>query len=106
MSVTYGNNGLRCGLLIPPRISSTGNRKPGTNRLWQSLATRAESVQPKLTVSQVDDPQEREADRIADDVMRMPAADISLTHATDSPRAQRKSAGDQNEESSRSSSSA
>jgi hypothetical protein len=38
-------------------------------------------VQPKLTIGAVDDPQEAEADRVADRVMRMPDPDISLTSA-------------------------
>jgi hypothetical protein len=39
------------------------------NPLWHQLATR---VQAKLTVSSPDEPYEREADRVADQVMRMP----------------------------------
>lgn len=39
------------------------------NPLWNLLAT---GVQAKLTVSAPDDPYEREADRVADQVMRMP----------------------------------
>src|SRR5712692_9876434 len=42
------------------------------NPVWQSLARRLGSIQPKLTVSQPDDPYERDADQIADRVMRMP----------------------------------
>lgn len=41
------------------------------NPLWQSLALSATSIQPKLAVSQPDDPYEREADRVAERVMRM-----------------------------------
>ena len=41
------------------------------NPFWNSLALQAGVVQPKLTVGQADDPYEREADRIADRVMRM-----------------------------------
>ena len=40
------------------------------NPLWQSLAMRPGVLQPKLTVGQADDPYEREADRIADQVVR------------------------------------
>ncbi len=48
-----------------------------TNPTWQALALGPLSVQTKLTVSQPDDPYEREADQIADRVMRMtePQAD-------------------------------
>ena len=40
------------------------------NPIWQSLATRGVFVQPKLSVSASDDPQEREADHIAERVTR------------------------------------
>lgn len=43
------------------------------NPLWQSLALNATALQPKLIVSQPDDPYEREADLVAERVMRMPA---------------------------------
>ncbi|MGZ9255480.1 MAG: eCIS core domain-containing protein [Candidatus Binatia bacterium] len=42
---------------------------PASNPVWAWLAFR---LQPKLTVSAPDDPYEREADRVADQVMRMP----------------------------------
>src|SRR5436305_7781522 len=45
--------------------------RPESNPVWQSLALRSVGVQPKLTISQPDDPYEREADRVADRVMRM-----------------------------------
>jgi hypothetical protein len=38
-------------------------------------------IQPKLTIGQVNDPLEHEADRIADQVMRMPISDLSLRAA-------------------------
>ena len=41
------------------------------NPVWGRLAMR---VQAKLAVSAPDDPYEREADRVADQVMRMPAS--------------------------------
>ena len=51
------------------------------NRLQRAVGNRALSsllrspiIQPKLTVSEPDDPYEREADRVADQVMRMPDA--------------------------------
>ena len=55
--------------LLKAVAEPTGPRS--TNPLWQQLATR---VQPKLSVSAPDDPYEREADVIADRVMRMPEA--------------------------------
>lgn len=39
-------------------------------------------IQPKLKVSQPDDPYEQEADRAAEQVMRMPAADTAMSHMT------------------------
>ncbi|HEV7745424.1 MAG TPA: DUF4157 domain-containing protein [Pyrinomonadaceae bacterium] len=95
MPVTYGDNTSRSGLSGPQRAAGLAKRKPTTNRLWQSLATRAGAIQPKLTVSQVNDPQEREADRIADGVTQMPQAgkslDTSASRATDAGRVQLKS---------------
>jgi Domain of unknown function (DUF4157) len=44
------------------------------NPLWQSLAMRPDAIQPKLTIGQADDPYEREADRVADQVIHMPAS--------------------------------
>jgi hypothetical protein len=38
---------------------------------------RAPQVQTKLKIGAVDDPAEREADRVADQVMRMPARDFA-----------------------------
>jgi hypothetical protein len=54
------------------RTGASGSRQfPGRNPLWQSLALRPLRVQPKLTVSQPNDPAEREADHVAALVMRM-----------------------------------
>lgn len=57
----------------PPvgKAVNSGKAKPeaNPNPLWASLALR---VQPKLSVGAVDDPLEREADAVADRVMRMP----------------------------------
>ena len=41
-----------------------------TNPLWEALALRSVGAQAKLAVSQPNDPHEREADRVADQVMR------------------------------------
>lgn len=43
------------------------------NSVWQSLAMRSGTLQAKLTIGQADDSFEREADRVADQVMRIPA---------------------------------
>ncbi len=48
------------------------------NRGTSSLL-RSHIIQPKLTVSQPDDKHEREADRVADQVMRMPASQSRVT---------------------------
>ena len=50
-----------------PGSNSAARVRP--NPLWHQLATR---VQPKLTVGAPNDPLEHEADRVADQVMRMP----------------------------------
>lgn len=42
------------------------------NPIWQQLATQAAAVRPKLAVSRPDDPDEREADRVSEQMMRMP----------------------------------
>lgn len=57
------------------RGDSTPDRQPSTeqNPLWQSLVMRSGALLPKLTIGQADDPYEREADRVADQAMRMPA---------------------------------
>ena len=75
---------------------------PQLNPLWQSLAMRSGVLQPRLTVGQADDPYEREADRIADQVMRMPAPPsdgdgLSITSVT-AHQAQRQCAECEEEE--------
>jgi hypothetical protein len=58
-----------------------GKAQAGTsplNRLWQQLATR---VQPKLVVSAPGDPFEREADRVAEQVMRMQEPTVQRSSA-------------------------
>jgi len=67
-----------------------------SNPIWQRLAC---GVMPKLAVGAPDDPYEREADRVADHVMRMPApgadractscASEQPTRSTEEPRIQR-----------------
>jgi Domain of unknown function (DUF4157) len=64
------------------------------NPLWTQLATR---VQTKLTVSAPDDPFEREADAVADRIMRMPdhsspeRVTASPAFSSETPAVQRKS---------------
>jgi hypothetical protein len=43
---------------------------------------RAHAIQPKLTVNRPDDEYEREADRVADEVMRMPDPSPLASRAT------------------------
>ena len=68
---TVGNE--LAGARVEParKIDASGN-----NPMWQTLAFGSVPIQRKLAVSQPDDPYEREADRVADHVMRMhdPAA--------------------------------
>ncbi len=90
--------------------AKTESAKPGAtsadsskvNPLWQSLAMRQGVLQAKLTIGQTDDPYEREADRVADQVMRMPAPQssghgLSITPLA-SRQAQRKCAECEEEE--------
>lgn len=57
-----------------PAVESALNKKTGPeqNPAWQSLALRRVPVQSKLTVNQPGDRYEQEADRVADQVLRMP----------------------------------
>ncbi len=81
----------------PARDSETAT---ALNTVWQSLV-----LQPKLTISQADDPSEREADQVAERVLRMPLPAIQRTctacttsgppcpKCEEQTRAQRKAAG-------------
>ena len=80
----------------PARGESPLGKKtaPQHNPLWQSLATRSGTLQPKLIIGQADDQYEREADRVADQVMRASAPQsrgcgLSITPVT-GRQAQRK----------------
>lgn len=72
----------------PPeeKTKSSAQRPPKTpfNPVWARLAL---GIQPKLTVGAPDDAFEREADQVADQVMRMPEPDVAPAAAT--PRVQR-----------------
>ncbi|HEV7745429.1 MAG TPA: DUF4157 domain-containing protein [Pyrinomonadaceae bacterium] len=69
---------------------------------WQSLAQNPAALQPKLAVSQPDDPYEREADRVADRVMRManpvPAGSENSLASFGTGKLQRKCASCEDEE--------
>src|SRR5437762_14202654 len=79
----------------PPRASE---RKPAPeperNPVWHSLALNSAGIRPKLAVGQPDDLYEREADQVAERVMRMtapPSGDAGLSFSLlTSFRAQRK----------------
>jgi hypothetical protein len=47
----------------------------------QASSSRSGIIQPKLAIGPVDDPLEHEADRVADQVMRMPAPGPAVGHA-------------------------
>ena len=84
------------------RLKTSPTDSAKVNPLWQSLAMRSGTLQPKLTISKADDPYEREADRVADQVMRMPAPQsdghgLSITPVT-AHQAQRKCAECEEEE--------
>jgi hypothetical protein len=80
------------------------SKKPSSenNPVWQSLALNSATLQPKLAVSQPDDPYEREADHIADRVMRMalpPSINNKLSFASSASfKAQRKCGACEDEE--------
>ena len=70
-----------------------------TLRPAATLAPTSSIIQPKLQVNEPNDPYEVEADRVADQVMRMPAGDLSVQltsgwnrHATIAPKLQLKCA--------------
>jgi hypothetical protein len=78
------------------RTETASKAEPDSNPTWQTLAFNALPIQRKLTISQPDDPYEREADATADRVMRMhePSSismPLSLSPLT-SPGPQRKCA--------------
>ena len=82
MFATLTNDKTKTDVQGKPKRADTapGERDaPARSSVWQSLATRPTAIQPKLTVSQVNDPQEHEVDQIADRVTRMtaPPANIS-----------------------------
>jgi Domain of unknown function (DUF4157)/Calpain family cysteine protease len=53
----------------PVPDNSAGRKPPQKNSFWQALALRRDSIQPKLPVSQPDDVDEQQADRVADRVL-------------------------------------
>ena len=54
----------------------------GVGRLLQSDGAKPEMIQAKLKVSQPGDKYEQEADRIADQVMRIPDGEVSKAIST------------------------
>ncbi len=84
-------------------VAHDGKETQEPNPLWQSLALGGPGFQPKLTVSQPDDPYEREADHVADRVMRMATPggyELSISRQL-ALSAQRKCSGCEEEEESR-----
>src|ERR1700730_5491172 len=76
-----------------PKTSARAPQAPAFNPVWAQLAL---SIQPKLAISAPDDPFEREADRVADQVMRMPdrppAAERPVVSSAPEGKAKRKCA--------------
>jgi hypothetical protein len=60
----------------PVPAGPSGGKPPAKNSLWQSLALRRDSVQPKLSVSQPGDVAEQQADQVADQVMKTPESQV------------------------------
>lgn len=55
-------------------------------------------VQPKLKIGQPNDEYEQEADRVAEQVMRMPSSQVSSWHSNDDPKIQRQNDEEEEEE--------
>lgn len=55
---------------------AAGRKPPQKNSIWQSIAMRRDSIQPKLNVSQPGDVDEQKADNVADRVMNAPASGL------------------------------
>jgi hypothetical protein len=71
-----------------PDAARDGKETNSQNPVWQSLALRPFGIQPKLAISQPNDPYEQEADRVAERVMRMPAPSCCGQNSfTPAPRA-------------------
>lgn len=76
---------------LQQRIGNSGTQALAARATTRSLSTPMPLVQTSLTVSQPGDPYEKEADSVADKVMRMPASqslpapDISAAPATAAP---------------------
>jgi hypothetical protein len=51
-----------------PESGQDRKPRPELNPVWQSLAIRADGLLPRVTIGQADDPSEREADRVAEQV--------------------------------------
>jgi|GEM_PF-4116032 len=58
---------------------------PAHNPVWRSLATRPFAFQPKLMVNPPDDAYEQEADRVADQVLRMPESGTAAPEPVSGP---------------------
>lgn len=77
-----------------PAVESPSHKKLDhkQNPIWQSLATAPNGIQPKLAVSQPNDPHEQEADRVAESIMRSaapPQHDDILSIGNRPPKLQR-----------------
>jgi hypothetical protein len=74
---------------IKPRgLAREAAGSSGSNPVWQSLAMRSTVIQPKLNVGSSDNPYEQEADRVADQVARMPGLKSAGVSGTEDERAQ------------------
>jgi hypothetical protein len=77
-----------------PREAEPVSDAQRSNPVWQSLALRRAGIQPKLSISQPNDPSEQEADRVADRVVGLkPTSDQPLSlSSSPTDEAQRRSA--------------
>jgi hypothetical protein len=88
---TIGNQAML--RLLGQHASVARSNEPGAS---ENAAPLSDSVQAKLKVGAVNDPLEHEADRVTDQVMRMPAPEVALTSAP--PQISRKCAECEGEE--------
>ena len=80
---------------LQQRSGLTTGKDPGRG-LGNQATLRLQAVQCKLAIGRSGDPQEHEADRVADQVMRTPDADVSTTQS--GPQIQRKCAACEEED--------
>ncbi|MBL8206908.1 MAG: DUF4157 domain-containing protein [Blastocatellia bacterium] len=95
MAAQHSDKQAKASQARSPKAAKANLKTPEPNLVWQSLALRPTTIQPKLTINPPGDRYEQEADRVAGQVMRMsdPAAPITVSGPPPISRLQRKCAG-------------